>query len=491
MKPTACLAVLLLACISEVAIAATAVDLDARAETLFSAYAKPGSPGVALLVLEDGRPVLDKAWGQASLEHGVPFTRDTVVRLPYSEAREFLATAAVLMEKDGLVDLDAPLRERFPELPAWAAEVDAWDLLNHRSGFVDEWATLLLMHDSMANHFSEAQFLQLLSRQPRPEVPPGEGYLYSNSDMGLLKLLLQRAAGKPLREWMAERMFGPLGMTATQLDDDPAAVIPRKAQSYSLAPGGYQRAAPDKTSPGGNYYIASSARDLACWANALADPGSDAAWANALLRQRVRTIPPKQEQHRIFGQTELEIAGELVVLHQGVNGFTWLARVPKHRLAVVATTNGSGVATQLRALVDAVVGAVEEAKPRPVFKSTPVWMSLALLDRYAGEYEWQAQERWQSERPVRGRRAQITTTADGLRFDVAGQQVQAVPVGDDLFYARFGGTGVQFRFQPLPDDGMALAKERDIPAFFQLRTATGFTEAISPAFAQLAENQPP
>ncbi len=42
-----------------------------------------------------------------------------------------------------------------------------------------------------------------------------------------------------------------------------------------------------------------------------------------------------------------------------------------------------------------------------------------------------------------------------------------------------------------PDDGMALAEERDIPALFQLRTKDGFSEAMSPAFAQLVENQPP
>lgn len=136
----AALLVSLLACAAAIAPARAEppVDLAAKAELLFAPLARPGAPGVALIVLEDGKPVVDQAWGHASIEHGVPFTRDTVVRLPYSEAREFLATAAVLMEEDGLLALDAPLRERFPELPAWAAKVTAWDLLNHRSGFVDE-----------------------------------------------------------------------------------------------------------------------------------------------------------------------------------------------------------------------------------------------------------------------------------------------------------------------------------------------------------------
>jgi CubicO group peptidase (beta-lactamase class C family) len=121
----------LLACAGAIApvCAIAPADLAAKAELLFAPLARPGAPGAALIVPEAGKPVVDQAWGHASIEYGVPFTRDAVVRLPYSEAREFLATAAVLMEEDGLLALDAPLRERFPELPAWAAKVSAWDLL--------------------------------------------------------------------------------------------------------------------------------------------------------------------------------------------------------------------------------------------------------------------------------------------------------------------------------------------------------------------------
>lgn len=318
------------------------------------------------------------------------------------------------------------------------------------------------MHDSMGNRYTEAQFLQLLARQPAPEVAPGEGYLYSNSDMGLLKLLLQKAAGRPLREWMRERLFAPLGMAATRLDDDPQALVPRKAQAYADAPGGGHRLAlPDKTSPGGNYYIASSAADLARWAAALADPASAPARANARLRERVRAIPTKKDRHLLFGQTDLVVGGAAVVLHQGVNGFTWLARVPSRRLAIVATTNSWSVAAQVRALLDAALGVVADAKPKPAFAANPVPMPLRALRPYEGEYEWQGQERWQSERPVRGRRATVAAESRGLRFRVGGEDLLAVPVGPGMFHARYGDTGLQFRFQPLADAGMALEIEYD------------------------------
>ncbi len=79
--------------------------------------------------------IAKKAYRLASLEHMVPFTHNTVVRLPYSEGREFISIAAVLMEQEGLLSLEDKVRKYFPKLPAWAEPVSIWDLLNHRSGF--------------------------------------------------------------------------------------------------------------------------------------------------------------------------------------------------------------------------------------------------------------------------------------------------------------------------------------------------------------------
>ncbi len=58
-----------------------------------------------------------------------------------------------------------------------------WDLLNHRSGFVDEWATLLMMHSAMSNRFEKEQFLRLLYTQPEPEIEPGDLLLLKDEKM--------------------------------------------------------------------------------------------------------------------------------------------------------------------------------------------------------------------------------------------------------------------------------------------------------------------
>jgi CubicO group peptidase (beta-lactamase class C family) len=185
------------------------VQLERRIDEVFGTNGSARA-GAAVVVVHDGHVVAQRQYGMASLEHRVPFTTHHVVRLPYSEAREFIAIAAMFMENDGLIRLDDRVRAYFPRLPAWSEEVTIRDLLRHSSGFVDEWSTLLLMHQSMANRFGESQFLRLLYDQPAPEVEPGSGYMYSNSDYGLLRLILEKAAGEGLGRYMKRRMFEPL-----------------------------------------------------------------------------------------------------------------------------------------------------------------------------------------------------------------------------------------------------------------------------------------
>ncbi len=119
------------------------------------------------------------------------------------------------MEQDGLLKLEDKVWKYFPKLPEWSEPVTIWDLLNHRSGFVDEWASFSLIQASFADRVDVSQFLDLLYNQPAPSVEPGKGYIYCNSDFGLLRLILEKASGKNLPDWLKKRVFESLKMRAT------------------------------------------------------------------------------------------------------------------------------------------------------------------------------------------------------------------------------------------------------------------------------------
>src|SRR2546430_4664380 len=65
---------------------------------------------------------------------------------------------------------------------------------------------------------------------------PGEGWLY-DTGIDLLGVLLARAAGKPLSHLAAERITGPLGMTATSFGTPDTG---RLATAYQPGSGGLE-----------------------------------------------------------------------------------------------------------------------------------------------------------------------------------------------------------------------------------------------------------
>ncbi len=301
-------------------------ELEAKIDSLFASINNTDSPGVAVTVMENGKVIAEKAYGMASIEHKVPFTHQTVVRMPYSEGREFIAIAAVLMQQDGILKLDDKVRKYFPKLPAWAETVTLWDLLNHRSGFVDEWAELLLTQANMANRFDRSQFLNLLYNQTTPSVEPGKGYMYSNSDFGLMRLILEKASGKNLPDWLKQRVFEPLKMHSTWMENDPLEIIPNKAIVYMRGARNVTHAPVQKTSPGGNYFVLTTAEDLEKWSAAHADSTTEIAKAAARLLSNVRVLPGK-DNHYVVGYSQHKISDQAVVLHEGVLEYNYLTRL--------------------------------------------------------------------------------------------------------------------------------------------------------------------
>ena len=429
-------------------------ELQAMVDDVFGDPDQAG-PGSTVLLLHAGDVVAQRHGGLASLEHSVPFRPDHTVRLPYSEGREFMAVAAVFMENDGLITIDDKVRGYFPDLPDWSAPVTIRDLIHHRSGFVDEWTVLLLMHTSMGNRFERPQFLRLLYDQPAPEVEPGTGYMYSNSDYGLLRLLLEDAAGEDLGAYMKRRVFDPLEMSATLLVGDFSEAVPQHAMSYAPKGDGF-RHQEIKTSPGGDYVIATSACDLARWAKAHSDPESEVSLATSRLAEGAKTLPGRAG-HLAFGHTVTEVGGTRVIRHEGVNEVNYLTRIPGLGLSLITFGNGYYEPEKndlfLNLLLDAEYESVNAQYP-----TDRIAMQPAELARYAGHYVSTNTPSWENEGMARDI-ISIDATRDGLDVSWAGWgQFRLAPVGEDLFTWHEDATddslGMLFEFSDPDENGL-------------------------------------
>src|SRR5262245_8205042 len=91
--------------------------------------------GFGLAVVKDGQPVA-RAYGAANLEWIAPATSDTTFQLA-SVTKLLTATVVMLLVQDGMLGLDASVKEYLPDAPsAWEA-ITVRRLASHTSGLGD------------------------------------------------------------------------------------------------------------------------------------------------------------------------------------------------------------------------------------------------------------------------------------------------------------------------------------------------------------------
>lgn len=362
--------------------------LNKKLDSIFSSFNKT-TPGAAVTVIQSGKVLAKKSYGLASLEHKVPFKHNSVVRLGYSEGRAFMVIAAVLMENAGILKLSDKIHTYFPQLPSWAASVDILDIINHRSGLADEWDAFLLTQASMGNRVDVSQFLQMLYNQPKPEVAPRKGYMYSNSDYGLLRLIMEKASGEDLGVWMKKNMFDPLKMYSTLLHSDKEEMIMNRANNYDLSNGKYVVDMNEKNSPGGNYRIATCANDLEHWAAAHADKNSAIAKAVERLMTNATLVPSFNKAHKsyTFGVKVKEEDGITTIAHAGVNDYIYLSYIPSKSIVVILVSNGEPLYENIHmAIHQFLLKTSEKPLVNKKFNPSPVRYTPGELKAFTGRY---------------------------------------------------------------------------------------------------------
>lgn len=236
--------------------------LSARVDALFAEWAKPDSPGCALVVGRSGSVVYRRAYGMANLEHDVPLSTSSTL---YAAAQGplFLKMAALLLAAEGKLSLDDDIRKYWPELPDYGAPIRIRHLLDWTSGLRDYTHLLLMTGRPEDDAFTNADAFAVLALQRELNFPPGSDRVFSNSDALLLERALQKASGKPPRELLQERIFDPLGMRNTVYQDARGMIVKRRAAGYVRGPSGGFRF----DNPNADWgRLITTADDLALWA---------------------------------------------------------------------------------------------------------------------------------------------------------------------------------------------------------------------------------
>ncbi|MEV8065158.1 serine hydrolase domain-containing protein [Streptomyces sp. NPDC085995] len=197
-------------------------------------------PGAVGLVAR-GDDVEVVAVGSVDTAGSAPMARDTIFRIA-SLTKPVMAAAVLTLVEDGVLALADPVAKWLPELaepvvvrdPAGpvddvvllARPITVEDLLSSRTGWglaADFSLPAVRALTEVQDHGRPLQdwpepdvWLDRLSRVPLLHQP-GEAWLYGTSS-ALQGVLAARASGRALPEFLAERIFAPLGMRDTAFE---------------------------------------------------------------------------------------------------------------------------------------------------------------------------------------------------------------------------------------------------------------------------------
>ena len=206
-----------------------------RADSVFQRFDRTDAPGCALGVYQDGKVLYARGYGMASLQNGIALSPRSVLDVG-SISKQFTAMAILLLQQEGKLSLDDPIRKYIPEMPAYADKVTLRRALSQTSGLRDLYVMWSQTGRAFAGDTIDA--LRVITRSAEPNYEPGARYLYTNSGWILAAQIVYRLTGKTLAQFAEERIFRPLGMYDTRYLSDASMVIPNLADSYAPRTGG-------------------------------------------------------------------------------------------------------------------------------------------------------------------------------------------------------------------------------------------------------------
>jgi CubicO group peptidase (beta-lactamase class C family) len=186
-------------------------ELDSEVVRLMQATQ---AQGMAIAVIDAGRPVHVAAYGIRNAA-GDALQTDTIMYGASLTKAVFAYTVMQLVE-EGVLDLDRPIGEYFPEpltdYPA-VAGYGPWPDLAGDERWRAITARILLTHSA---GFANFAFLEP-DRRLRIHFDPGTHYAYSGEGLILLQYVLERGLGLDLGQEMQRRVFDRFQMPRTSM----------------------------------------------------------------------------------------------------------------------------------------------------------------------------------------------------------------------------------------------------------------------------------
>jgi CubicO group peptidase (beta-lactamase class C family) len=315
-----------------------------KVDQVFASWDRPDSPGAAVVVVKDGAVVYQHGYGSANLEARTPITPQTVFDVA-SVAKQFTGLALAMLVEEGKISLDDDIHKYLPEVPDFGRPITIDQLVHHTSGLRDWPETLALAGFDLGGAITLDTILEMVHRQRELDFTPGSEHLYSNTGYNLLAAAIAKVTGQSFRAWSDAQLFQPLGMKHTVVCEDPAKLVPNRAESYTPAGETFHHAVSQLAAQGSSSLFI-SAEDMGKWL--MNFETGRAGGKRALERmQQPGKLTGGGEVHYGFGLGLGDFRGCKFLSHTGAwAGYRSVVLVvPEKRLALAILSNAGNMDT--------------------------------------------------------------------------------------------------------------------------------------------------
>jgi len=207
---------------------AMSADIPPKVSEYMDSLVKAGWFSGSILIAQNGKVLVSKGYGMASVELGVANTPQTKFRVG-SITKVFTATAIMLLQERGRLSLQDSVCKYLADCPASWQPITIHHLLSHTSG--------LAKHDTAGVYLKTAMLPMPLAeligtfKNKPADFQPGEKFDYNNNGYILLGQVIEKASGKSYEAFLRENIFVPLKMLDSGYDNhDP--IIKNRAAGY-------------------------------------------------------------------------------------------------------------------------------------------------------------------------------------------------------------------------------------------------------------------
>jgi D-alanyl-D-alanine carboxypeptidase len=172
-------------------------------------------PGVSVGIWTPGQGSYVRSFGVADRSTGRPMTSDLYTRIG-SETKTFTVTALLQLVDQGKVGLDDPIGRYVGGVPN-GDRITLRQLAGMRSGlfnYSEDDGFFKALTSDPQRAFTPRQLLDYASRHP-VLFPPGRKFSYSNTNLILLGLVVEKESGQRIGAYIKQHILDPAGMRDT------------------------------------------------------------------------------------------------------------------------------------------------------------------------------------------------------------------------------------------------------------------------------------